>query len=132
MRVWLALVCCVFLALPAAGAASGDTSLTAIVRPKGAGTGGEIVRTLRCDPAGGNVPRAAAACRVIAAAGRRAFLATPPGTACTEIYGGPAVALVTGELDGRRIWARFSRESGCEITRWQRLVLLLGRAGFVR
>jgi hypothetical protein len=44
-----------------------------------------------------------------------------PGSICTEIYGGPQVALVTGILAGRRIWARFQRRDGCEIARWNRL-----------
>jgi hypothetical protein len=125
------------LALPlvlagAAGAANGDTSLRATVWPKGEGAGGRVARTLRCDPPGGSVARPAVACRAVERAGRAGFRAIPPDAACTEIYGGPAVAIVTGRLDGRPVWARFTRENGCQIERWQRLVLLLGPAGLVR
>jgi hypothetical protein len=60
---------------------------------------------------------------------RAAFEPTPPDVACTEIYGGPGLARVTGTLDGERIDARFSRHNGCEIERWDRLQWLLGAAG---
>ena len=126
MRVALALFA---LTLAAAPGASADTSLRATVWPKGDGTAGKVLRTLRCDPPAGSVPRPAAACRAVEAGGRAAFRPVPRDTACTQIYGGPAEALVTGVLDGRRVWARFNRENGCQINRWQRLVPLLGRAG---
>jgi hypothetical protein len=131
MRLALALAA-VALAVTPAQAAGGETSLRATLWPKGMAAAGKVVRTLRCDPPGGSAPRPVAACRAVAAAGRAAFRPIPPDAACTQIYGGPAVALVTGRLDGRRVWARFDRENGCEIDRWQRLVLLLGPAGFVR
>jgi hypothetical protein len=46
-------------------------------------------------------------------------------TACTELYGGPETARVTGVLDGRRVAADFSRNNGCEIARWERVAKLL-------
>jgi hypothetical protein len=131
MRLALAAATVALALVGSADAASGETSLQASVWPKGEGTA-RVVRTLRCDPAGGSVRRPAAACRAIAAAGRAAFRAVPADSVCTEIYGGPAVALVTGRLEGRPVWARFNRENGCQINRWQRLVLLLGPAGLVR
>jgi Subtilisin inhibitor-like len=121
----------VALAATPAHAAGGETSLRATAWPKGTAAAGKVERTLRCDPPRGSVARPVAACRAVEAAGRAAFRPTPPGAACTQIYGGPAVALVTGTLDGRRVWARFDRENGCEINRWQRLVLVLGPAGVV-
>ena len=49
---------------------------------------------------------------------------------CTQIYGGPAVARVIGTVDGKRVWATFSRTNGCHIGRWDRLSpWLLPRAG---
>jgi hypothetical protein len=50
----------------------------------------------------------------------------PPETACTQIYGGPASARVTGELLGKRVDARFERTDGCQIERWERNRVLLG------
>ena len=73
--------------------------------------------TLRCEPAGGTLPRAARACESLARL-KRPFRPTPPGSVCTQIYGGPATALVTGFYENRRIWTRFSRRDGCEIGRW--------------
>src|ERR671911_651435 len=63
-----------------------------------------------------------------AAAGlTRARLAPVPElTPCTSIYGGPAEARVTGTLRGERVDARFSREDGCQIARWDRNQDLLG------
>jgi hypothetical protein len=43
---------------------------------------------------------------------------------CTQIYGGPQEALVTGTVRGDRVWVRFSRRDGCEIDRWNRLAPL--------
>jgi hypothetical protein len=51
-----------------------------------------------------------------------------PMTACTEIYGGPATATVTGTLDGQEVDAEFRRTNGCEIARWERAQELLGPA----
>jgi hypothetical protein len=48
---------------------------------------------------------------------------------CTQIYGGPQVARVTGRIDGRRVWATLGRTDGCEISRWDRLSPWLLPAG---
>jgi hypothetical protein len=68
----------------------------------------------------------AAACAQLQRAGRTAFAPVPPHVMCAEIYGGPARALVTGRLDGRKVWARFSRTDSCQNSRWNRLGFLLG------
>src|SRR5688572_17055799 len=57
------------------------------------------------------------------------FEPTPADVACTEIYGGPGTARVTGQLEGRPIDVRFSRNNGCEIARWDALEWLLGVSG---
>ncbi len=85
------------------------------------------IAVLRCNPARGTVPHPAAACRRLLSAGRALFAPTPPGTACTQIYGGPQVALVTGTLAGRSVWAKFARRDGCETERWNRIAFLLPR-----
>jgi hypothetical protein len=54
------------------------------------------------------------------------FAPVPGTTPCTAIYGGPAVARVTGTLDGEPVNASFSLEDGCEIARWERNRDLLG------
>jgi hypothetical protein len=69
---------------------------------------------------------------------RRTFDALPPGITvsdldpvpadklCTELYGGPETAHVTGTIDGKPVDARFKRTNGCEIARWNRVRALLG------
>jgi hypothetical protein len=65
-----------------------------------------------------------AACRGLSASRLRP---TPANVACTEIYGGPAVARVRGTLDGKPVDVRLDRTNGCEIARWERNALLLKR-----
>jgi hypothetical protein len=82
------------------------------------------VWTLRCRPVGGTLPERRSACTQLSAS-PRPFAPTPPGTACTQIYGGPQVAIVRGSFRGRRVWATFARRNGCEIERWNRVAFLL-------
>ncbi len=79
------------------------------------------VWTLRCAPAGGTLPRPAVACRRLGAIGAKLFAPVPRDAVCTEIYGGRQVAHVIGMVDGERVWAKFSRANGCQISRWDRL-----------
>jgi len=55
------------------------------------------------------------------------FLAGPPDRtrACTEIFGGPDTARVTGRIGRADIDRRFSRSDGCEIADWDRAQALL-------
>jgi hypothetical protein len=96
-----------------------STRLRITVWPDGRAVGGAQIRTLRCAPPGGTLPRAAAACRRLAGL-ERPFAPVPADSACTQIYGGPEQALVTGTFRGARVWARFGRADGCQIERWQR------------
>ena len=123
MRVFAAIALGVLFA-GAAVAAPGGASLRIAVS---AGPDAPArVTTLRCEPTGGTVARPAQACARLLAAGREIFAPTPRGMACTMIYGGPQVALVTGTLRGVKVWARFRRRDGCEIARWNRVAFLLG------
>ena len=81
----------------------------------------DAVWTLRCGPPRGSLPRPARACRKLATLGARVFAMTPPNAICTEIYGGPQEARVTGRIGQARIWTTVTRTNGCEIERWQRL-----------
>lgn len=84
---------------------------------------------LTCDPAGGTHPRADAACRALAENGAKALPPPPKDQACTQIYGGPQTARVTGTWRGQPVDASFSRQNGCEIGRWKLLDGLLPSAG---
>jgi hypothetical protein len=52
------------------------------------------------------------------------FAPPAPATVCSQVYGGPQVAVVRGLFRGRRWWVTFTRRNGCEIARWNRLVFL--------
>ncbi len=85
------------------------------------------VSRLECDPAGGDLGDPADACRRLDDLDDP-FAPTPGDVACTEIYGGPSTATVSGTLDGEPVDASFSRENGCEIERWDRHAFLLPEA----
>ena len=63
------------------------------------------------------------------AGGRKLVAPVPVGSICTEIYGGPQVARVVGFVQGKKVWAGFTRENGCQISRWNRLAPWLFPAG---
>jgi len=84
------------------------------------------ILTLRCAAkAIGTVRSPTTACARLQRLGPTAFRPTPPNAACTEIYGGPSTARITGTFFGSPLWARLSRSNGCEIARWQRVAFLL-------
>ncbi len=49
-----------------------------------------------------------------------------PPKLCTQQYGGPQVAVVTGHFKGRSVNCKFQRTDGCEIARWRALAPLFG------
>lgn len=77
-----------------------------------------------------NHPAAEAAC---AALKKNAALLhnSAPGKdqACTEQYGGPQKATVTGVVDGTAVDSSFARTNGCEISAWEAAKDVLGAAG---
>lgn len=83
--------------------------------------------------AGSNHPQAAEACAQLSAVGRQVLLTLPrKDQLCTQQYGGPQTALVTGTLDGTAVNTRFSLTDGCQIARWNAFDKVLGgsaRAG---
>jgi hypothetical protein len=106
-------------AVVAALAAGTSADLRIVAWPQGPGAGGAQVWRLRCNPTGGSLPRPAASCARLAAL-ERPFAPVPKDVGCTQIFGGPQVARVTGVLRGRRVWVTFRRTDGCEIDRWTR------------
>ena len=102
-------------------AATVDLQVT--VWPKGKETRQTVTWSLRCDPAIGSLPGPSRACRLLRAL-RDPFAPVPPDEVCTQIYGGPQVALVRGTFLGRRIWTYFKRTDGCQTGRWNHLTFL--------
>jgi len=122
-------VCCSSASLAAPEGAATETALT-ITYYEDADRRAERVRwTLRCGPAGGTHPRPAKTCRELARLGWQAFRPVPRNTACTDIFGGPQLAIVRGRVAGRRVWARLTRVDGCQIERWDRVPSLLPAGG---
>jgi len=99
------------------------TSLQITVWPQGKASA-SISYSLSCPQGTGTLPEAPAACSKLRRIEASAFAPVPPGTACTEIYGGPQIARVSGRLAGKSISADFSRSDGCQIARWSRLAFL--------
>jgi hypothetical protein len=106
--------------------AAGGTRLTIVLDD---GSGAARTWRLTCDPAGGDHPDPAAACAALAANGAAALPPVPKDRMCTQIYGGPDTATVTGTWNGQKVSATFKKTNGCEINRWKALEGLLPATG---
>ena len=124
MHLRVLLVSVVAAASLASPGLAATVDLHVTVWPKGKDAGHAVTWSLRCTPAGGTLPRPGQACHMLQAL-RDPFAPIPPTTICSQIYGGPQVAVVRGRFDGRRVSATFTRRNGCEIARWNRLAFLL-------
>lgn len=101
------------------GSSSDATALTiTVVADEGADP---KTYELECDPTGGDHPQPAEACKALDAAGAKVFEPVDKDQACTDIYGGPQTATVTGTYEGDDVDAEFNRTNGCEIDRWEGL-----------
>jgi len=128
------LVCCVLgLALASCGenergAASSDgepvAQMVVSVDPDGRGPEPAKETRLSC-----TTPRESTACAEASALEPSDVEPVDPATACTELFGGPETARLHGRVRGRAVDARFSRNNGCEIARWDNVAALLKAAG---
>ena len=107
---------------------AGAVDLHVTVWPQGKDAGHAVTWSLGCSPALGTLPRPGHACRLLRVL-RDPFAPVPPNEICTQIYGGPQVALVRGTFLGRRIWTYFKRTDGCQIARWNRVTFLFPASG---
>lgn len=92
------------------------------------GSGTTTTWTLTCEPAGGNHPDPEAACRALDTNGTTALAAVAKDRSCTQIYGGPQTATITGTWRGAPVNSTFKRNNGCEVARWTALEGLLPTA----
>ncbi|MGH9244964.1 MAG: hypothetical protein ACRD29_11735 [Acidimicrobiales bacterium] len=116
-----------------AGQVDSEVSLTIQVSSDG---GPMREATLTCAEAGASgtgflaeASAAEVACELLtnnAQAKRRLVEGRPGGMLCTQIYGGPEVATVTGTIDGQRVNQTITRTDGCGIAEWQLLEPLIG------
>ncbi len=114
------------------GPGQGNAELVIIFKP--AAGEPEVHYTLVCldgtPDAESNHPAADAACAALKE--NAALLNSAPlraDQACTEQYGGPQEAAVTGVVDGVPVDAAFARTNGCEISAWDAAKDVLGAAG---
>lgn len=116
------------------GAPGGGTGTGEAVDPQGAseltivvddGSGKKTTWQLTCDPAGGTHPDPAAACKALTDNGATALAPVPKDQMCTQIFGGPETAQITGTWQGKPVTSTLSKKNGCEIGRWKALAGLL-------
>ena len=105
----------------APAATTSSTSVRVTYWDDGANEAASVTWTLRCNPPRGSLRRPAVACDRLSAGGPKLFAPLPKAAVCTQIFGGPQRARVVGTVMGKRIWATFSRQDGCQIGRWNRL-----------
>ena len=110
--------------MPPDSSNAGATELAISVWEVGKEDGPAKEYTLTCGPSGGTLPEPEAACAALDA-GTVDFTPVAPDSACTMIYGGPAVAEVTGTVLGKPVDAEFSRQDGCHIDKWDSATALL-------
>ena len=118
--------------LPAAGPGKGNAELAIMVKPSDSEPA--VNYTLVCKDgapaAESSHPSAAAACTALK--NNPAVLSPGPRStdqACTQQYGGPQQATVTGIVDDSPVDASFARRDGCEISLWNAAKDILGSAG---
>ncbi|WP_457965508.1 serine protease inhibitor [Arthrobacter sp. D1-29] len=117
---------------PTAGPGVGNAELAITVRPSE--TEPAVNYTLVCQDgvpaAESKHPSAEAACEAIK---NNAAVLSPSAQgkdqACTEQYGGPQEAIVTGIVDDTPVDATFARRNGCEISAWDAARDILGATG---
>jgi len=106
-----------------ASGAVADNDLT-IVLDRGDGTEPERY-TLTCDETpDGDHPDPSGACTHLEGL-EDPFAPLPTDLACTEQYGGPETARVTGRWQGQDVDVELSRTDGCRISQWASLGPLL-------
>ena len=80
--------------------------------------------------AGTTLPEPVAALAAVERFGEDIFFPKPgPPRLCTQQYGGPQKAAVTGMVDGVAVDSSFARTNGCEISAWDAAKDVLGASG---
>ncbi|MET3720499.1 MULTISPECIES: SSI family serine proteinase inhibitor [unclassified Arthrobacter] len=117
---------------PSPGPGAGNAELSIMVKP--GSTESAVNYTLVCrggvPTAESKHPNADAACAALK--NSAALLSPSPKNAdrvCTEQYGGPQTATVTGIVDDTPVDAVFARTNGCEIGAWTAAQDVLGASG---
>jgi hypothetical protein len=96
--------------------ANSIAELTVTVDEDGDGGGKAKTATVKCGPASDSKE-----CAALGDMKADVFQPVPGNVACTQQYGGPETAKVTGTFKGEQVDAEFSRVNGCEIARWEKM-----------
>jgi hypothetical protein len=107
-----------------ASPAAALADLTVTVDPDGDGPEKAKTAQVTCDAA-----EDSDVCGAVAKLKPEVFEPTGAMTACTQQFGGPETATVSGTLRGQDVDGTFSRENGCEISRWNDVSAVLEAAG---
>ncbi|HYH61686.1 MAG TPA: hypothetical protein VD766_07455 [Solirubrobacterales bacterium] len=101
--------------------AGGDVAITVTLDPDGAdGPEAEMSQEVNCDDGSAD-----AACLAVADLEASDFDPPSADQACTELFGGPDIATIQGEINGEEVDAELTRSNGCEIERFDGAVPLL-------
>ena len=115
------------------GSSSSDQTVNLTVSVKD-GEGKEVKGTLKCEEGsaeGSGFLESSAAEHCQAARGLEQLLTTQPpkDRVCTQIYGGPQTARITGTFGAQDVARSLSRTNGCEIEDWKQVDALLAPSG---
>ena len=109
------------------------TSLRVEVRPTPGATARRATLTCAGSPAAtGFIADPRAACDLVTGNERaraRLVAGTPADRMCTQLYGGPQQAQVSGRVVGRPVDVTLTRVDGCGVADWSLLQPLLGPPG---
>ncbi len=124
------------LALAGCGDASAPSPKAAVDLSITASDGHGTTRhaRLRCEAerqraSGFGVSDAGALCRDAERLERFLVRAPDPRRACTQIYGGPETARISGTINGSDVDRRLARTDGCRIADWERAAPLIPAIG---
>lgn len=115
---------------PTPGQGNAELSITLLESPEATPRNFTLVCVDGAPAAESKHPTAAAACTALK--NNPSLLSPAPvktDQACTEQYGGPQTAKVTGAVDGVEVAAEFSRTDGCRIAMWDAVSSILGSSG---
>lgn len=96
------------------------TALTVVLDPDGPGGAPAMRERVECAAGAATL-----GCERASDLSPEAIEPVPPGVPCTQVYGGPDVAELSGRLDGRPVEAKLTRANGCEIGRFEAALPLL-------
>jgi hypothetical protein len=101
--------------------ADGDAAVTVTLDPDGPGGPQDATtQEVSCEEVSDDAP-----CLAIAELEASDFDPPSVDQGCTELFGGPDVATIQGEINGEEVDAELTRSNGCEIERFDVAVPLL-------